>query len=315
MDRNTENNKLSFDHPSADGIHTLKGNIYTPLGEMKGYIQIVHGMTEHIERYDRFMRALAESGYFVFGFDNLGHGYTANNDSELGYIAKENGWDILARDVANVAKHIISEWKKEYGKCPYTLLGHSMGSFIVRVAADKYITPDKLIIMGTSGNNPAADAGLALISVIKKIKGEKHYSPLIDNIAFGSYNKRFGGGTKDDPSPWLTNDKDVRAAYYANKFCTFKFTVSAMGDLIRLIKECNTKKWYGSVAKKCPILLVSGCDDPVGNYGKGVLEVRDGLKERGADVECILYKGARHEILNDFTYNDVINDIIKFVEK
>lgn len=307
--------KIAFKTPSSNGIHNLSGVVFLPEGKAKGFFHIVHGMTEHIARYEKFMLDMAKMGYVTFGYDNLGHGNTVNCENELGYIAKENGWDILAKDVKFFSDAVINQYSKEYGNLPYILMGHSMGSFIVRVAAEKYVDPQKLIIMGTGGSNPAADAGLMLISVIKAFKGEKHVSSLIENIAFGSYNKHFGGGTDTDPKPWLTNDESVRQTYYKDKFCTFKFTVSAMGDLIRLIKECNRKDWYKKVAAKMPILLVSGKDDPVGNYGKGIIEVRDKLKKQSADVECILYENARHEILNDFTYEDVRNDILKFCEK
>jgi alpha-beta hydrolase superfamily lysophospholipase len=169
--------------------------------------------------------------------------------------------------------------------------------------------------MGTAGANPLADIGLALIGAIKLFKGEKHISPLVNNIAFGSYNERFGGGTAEDPSPWLSSDDEVRKKYYADKYCTFKFTVSAMGDLIRLIKYSNEKQWYRNLPDSLPVLLVAGEEDPVGNYGKGVREVEEKLKKNGKNVECILYKGARHELLNDFTYEETSNDIIKFCSK
>lgn len=307
--------KIDFKAPSSNGAHVLSGVVFLPESSPKGYFHIVHGMTEHIARYEKFMLDMAQNGYVVFGFDNLGHGNTANSDEELGFIAKENGWDILAKDVKVFSDAVINEYSKEYGALPYYLMGHSMGSFIVRVAAEKYVTPQKLVVMGTGGSNPAADAGLLLISILKAFKGERHISPLIENIAFGSYNDRFGGGTDTDPKPWLTNDEGIRQKYYADKFCTFKFTVSAMGDLIRLIKECNRKDWYKNVAQKMPILLVSGAEDPVGNYGKGILEVKDKLEKQSANVECILYENARHEILNDFTYDKVKQDIIKFCEK
>lgn len=308
--------KNTFYVKSSDGIHTLAGIVYAPDKNIKGFFQIVHGMTEHIARYEKLMRDLADIGYITFGYDNLGHGNTATDDSELGFIASKDGWDLLAKDVKIFSDAVISEYTKQSeDKLPYILMGHSMGSFIVRVASEKYVSPDKLIIMGTGGKNPAADAGLALISVIKKFKGEKHFSPIIDSIAFGSYNKRFGKTTKDDPSLWLTNDESVRKAYYNDKYCTFKFSVSAMADLITLIKECNRDEWYKNVSGKMPILLLSGEDDPVGNFGKGIIEVRDKLKKNNADVECILYKGARHEILNDFTYCEVKNNIIDFIER
>ena len=303
--------KNNFAAPSSDGVHTLSGTVYLPDGEIKGYFQIAHGMTEHIERYDRFMSELAEEGFLCFGHDHVGHGHTAKCDGELGFIAHENGYDVLARDIKSFSDAVFSEYGKAVGT-PYYLMGHSMGSFIVRYAASKYVKPDKLIVMGTAGANPAADAGLLLIGIIKKIKGETHFSPLIDRIAFGGYNKRFGGGTGGDPKPWLTNDVEIRKKYYADKYCNFNFSVSAMGDLIRLIKYANSAECYGNLQKDMPILLVAGEDDPVGNYGKGIRDVNERLKNAGCRSQMILYGGARHEILNDFCYDRVKRDILEF---
>ncbi len=302
--------KNQFTVLSSDQVHKLSGVVFLPEGERKGFFHIVHGMTEHIGRYEKFMRDMAANGYVCFGYDNLGHGNTANDDSELGYIAKKDGWELLIKDVKTYSDAVFAEYVR--GELPYILMGHSMGSFIVRLAAAKCVKPDKLVIMGTGGSNPAADAGLAVIAATKAIFGEKHFSKLVDNLAFGSYNKRFGGGSKDDPKPWLTNDAEVRKQYYSDKYCSFNFTVSAMGDLIKLTKYSNSDDWYESIPADLPVLLVAGEDDPVGNYGKGVLEVCDKLKKAGVSAECVLYKGARHEILNDFTYEDVKSDILKF---
>lgn len=300
--------------PSTDGIHTLAGIVYLPERKAKGFYHVVHGMTEHIARYEKFMMDMAKEGWICFGYDNLGHGNTARDDSELGYIAKKDGWKLLARDVKAFSDAVRSEYSDRCTNgAPYCLMGHSMGSFIVRTAYESIVKPDKLIIMGTGGKNGAASIGLALIAVIKLFCGEKHVSGLIDNIAFGSYNERFGGGSENDPSPWLTNDEEIRKKYYADKFCTFKFTVSAMGDLIRLIKESNRNDWYKNVPRDVPVLLVSGSEDPVGNYCKGVREVYEKLKESGVSAECRIYDNARHEILNDFTYDEVKNDILHFI--
>ncbi len=301
--------KKDFSALSSDGIHVLRGVIYLPEGEARGYLQVVHGMTEHIERYHRFMSEMAEDGYICFGYNHLGHKGTAD-DSELGFIAKKRGFEYLCRDV----KVFSDAVRATYGEAlPYYLLGHSMGSFIVRVASAYYVRPDKLIIMGSAGKNPAAGAGLLLIGIIKLFCGDRHFSPLIDKIAFGSYNDRFGGGTDDDPKPWLTRDGEARRAYYADRYCMFDFSVSAMGDLIRLIKEANSRRWYASLPKDMPILLVSGSDDPVGNYSKGITEVDGKLRAIGISSSAILYDGARHEILNDVTYEQVVRDICDFL--
>ena len=303
--------KEIFCVPSSDGIHTLSGVVYFPSGEINGFFQVVHGMTEHMERYDSFLTDMAKNGYIAFGYDHLGHGKTVNNDSELGYIAKKKGWELLAKDVKVYSDAV----RERFGNkdMPLCIMGHSMGSFISRLAAEKFVTPRSLIIMGTGGPNPAAGMGIALVEIIKCFKGDKHFSKLIDNIAFGSYNKRFGGNIPEDPKLWLTNDENVRKKYYADPYCMFNFSVSAMGDLIRLIKYTNSTKWYKNISESLPILLLSGADDPVGDYGKGVKIVETRLRKYGKKVDSKLYQGARHEILNDFTYDDVCDDILKFL--
>ena len=302
--------KKEFRVLSSDGIHTLSGFVYLPDTEIKGFFQVVHGMTDHIARYDKILTDMAGDGWISFGYDHLGHGKTAKDDSELGYIAKENGWGILAKDVKEYSDAVRKQFGTE--NLPFCLMGHSMGSFVVRLAVEKYVKPNCLIIMGTAGSNPAAGMGLALISVLKLFKGERHISPLVDNIAFGSYNDRFGGGTPEDPNPWLTTDKEIRKRYNADPLCTFKFTVSAMGDLITLTKESNRAQWYKNLPKDVPMLLVAGAEDPVGDYGKGVRYVHEHLVAEGINASCKLYEGARHEILNDFTYEETVKDILAF---
>ncbi len=304
--------KTIFRVPSVDGVHTLAGVVYQPSGEIRGFFHVVHGMTEHIGRYDRLMTEMAERGYLTFGYDHLGHGNTARDESELGFIASEGGENLLAQDVKIFSDAVFSAYRRT-DEQPYYLLGHSMGSFVTRLAVEKYVKPDRYIIMGTGGKNAAAGAGLALIAVLKLFFGERHISPLMEKLAFGSYNKRFGGGTAEDPSPWLTRDEEERRKYYADPFCTFKFTLSAMGNLIRLMRDANRNAWYHNMPH-IPILVVSGKEDPVGNYGQGVRSVCDALERQGHMVRCVLYPGARHEILNDTTYPQVKADILAFIE-
>ena len=294
---------------SSDGVHTLAGKVYIPElpeNEIVGCFHVVHGMKEHIARYDKFMREMAELGYVVFGYDNLGHGNTADNDGELGFIAEKDGYKYLARDVKVFSDAVFSQ----FGRRKYILMGHSMGSFIVRYACAGYVKPDKLIIMGTGGKNPAAPLGLMLIDILKKTKGPRYISKTVDDMAFGKFNSRTG---EDDDLSWLTKDKEVREKYRGDKFCTFEFTVSAMGDLIRLNHDVNCGEWFGKLDKKMPILLVSGEDDPVGDWGRGVEQVYRRLKKAGCSAEMKLYKNCRHEILNDDSYPEVAADIESFI--
>ncbi len=303
--------KEVFAVPSCDGIHTLSGVVIRPDGDFRGFFHIVHGMTEHMGRYERLMTDLAEDGWFCFGYDHLGHRKTVKDDSELGYIASEKGWELLARDVKMFSDAVMAAYDTGEKK-PYCLLGHSMGSFVVRLAAERHVKPDRLMIMGTGGPNGAAGMGLAVIRMIRTFRGDHHISPLVEGLAFGSYNKRFGGGTKEDPKPWLTADTEARKRYYADPYCMFHFTVSAMGDLITLTKLANRREWYENLDKDLPVLLISGEEDPVGNYGKGVRQVEKKLRKSGACVRCVLYPEARHEILNDKTYEAVKAELSAF---
>ena len=293
---------------SSDKIHQLKGKIYIPEGTARGLFHVVHGMAEHIARYDGFMRELAQQGYIAFAYDHLGHGYTARDDSELGFIAHEKGWEKLIDDVFLFGNEIRKAMGNEL---PFILMGHSMGSFIVRLVATKYNHYDKLIVMGTGGPNPAADAGIALAGNIKKRRGDHYRSKLIYRIAFGSYNKRFK--EENDPYSWISTLPSTRDLYRSDKFCTYMFTASAMQDLVRLNKMSNDKLWFTAVDRNKPILLVSGAEDPVGDYGKGVSTVYENLKKAGADVRMKLYPGVRHEILNDTSRDQVIRDILTFI--
>ncbi len=300
---------IDREFPSTDGIHQLKGKMYIPDGEPKGVFHVVHGMTEHIGRYDTFLKEMAESGYVVVAYDNLGHGKTAKDKSELGFIAKKNGWKKITDDVYAVSKII----KEEYPGLPYYLMGHSMGSFIVRNAAATYPDlMDKLIVMGTGGPVAATKPALGMINTIKFFRGKRHISPLIEKLAFGEYNKGFGDGSNGD---WLSKNPEVRRVYNADKFCNYHFTVSAMYDLVKINDAVNKKKWFKKISKTLPILLVSGSEDPVGEHSKGVKKVYKLLKKRGANVRMKLYEDNRHEILNDTARDEVIEDIKAFLSE
>lgn len=294
---------------SSDQKNTLSGIMYVPEGDIRGIFHLVHGMTEYMGRYAPLFESLASAGYLCCGFDNLGHGNTAREE-DLGFIASKNGWKYMVDDVRLFADSV----KAEYPSLPYILMGHSMGSFITRIAVAKYNDlADKYICCGTAGKNPAAAAGLLLCSIMKAFRGERAVSPFLENMAFGAYNKRFQGDTKYE---WLTKDREIIEKYAADKFCTFHFCVSAMHDLITLIKVCNSKKCFTDTKPDLPILLIAGDMDPVGNYGKGIKQVYHNFKAAGkGNVTMFLYENCRHEIHNDTCKTQMTEDILKFIAK
>ena len=293
---------------SCDGKNQLYYKIYVPEGERKGVLQVVHGMVEYIGRYDAFMREAAERGYLCFGHDHVGHGNTAPNAEELGFVAHRGGDHVLVEDVQTVADAVCREYPFE----KRVLLGHSMGSFVARLYAAEH--PEGLaacIFMGTGGGNPAAGAGKTLAGTIRAFRGERHRSQFLNRMMFGSYNKKTENLTGRD---WLTKEIDVQRAYDADPFCTYLFTVSATQDLLNLLTGCNAQSWYEKLDRNLPVYLVSGAEDPVGGYGKGPQEIRDRLIETGhTDVTLRLWEGDRHEVLNETDRDAVKRELFDWI--
>jgi alpha-beta hydrolase superfamily lysophospholipase len=272
-----------------------------------GIVQVVHGMTDYIGRYESFLTSLAEKGYLAFGYDHLGHGTTVKDPSELGFVAPKNGWRYLVRDVGTFSDAV----REEYGiHLPYYLLGHSMGSFIVRLAALEKVKPDKLILMATGDRNPACPFGIALAKALSFFRGPRYVSPLFYRLIFRNYDKGFPG---DYPQRWITVDTENLVRYKDDPLCTFHFSVSALGDLIRLNQKSNSLAFFKKSPSETPILLLSGEFDPVGGYGKGVRRIHRRLCRFGKTSSLKLYSGYRHEILQDFCKNEVTEDILSFL--
>ncbi|MBR5409568.1 MAG: alpha/beta hydrolase [Clostridia bacterium] len=279
------------------------------LDDTKGIIQIVHGMAEHTDRYLEVAGFLCDAGYAVIMHDHAGHGRSVKTDADDGYFADKDGWLKLVDDVYEVTKLA----KETFPGKKLIIWGHSMGSFITRKFIATYKdAADAAILCGTAGANPAAGVGIGLANLVCKLKGPKAKSTFINNIAFGSYNKRFEGNTGFE---WLSVNKENVEKYVADPKCGFLFTASGFRDLFHVLKDVSSKQWYEEVPKDLPIKLISGEDDPVGAYGKGVTEVYDKLKASGhTKVTVKLYKGLRHEIHNEDCRRDVYADIRDFAD-
>lgn len=285
--------QMSF--PSADGVHTIYAEMYTPKNATaKGVVQLAHGMIDYTGRYAELADYLTARGYILAGNHHLGHGKSVADEADYGYFAERGGLELVIRDMhaMNTMLHDL------FPTLPVVLFGHSMGSFLSRLYAVRYPRSIKgLVIHGTGGKNPLLGAGMTLAKLIRALKGARHRSPLIENLAFGAYNKHY---PEEGPNAWLTREGELVRDRDTNPYTSFKFTVSGYIDLFTALRDCNKRSWYKSYPKELPTLVVSGDDDPVGNYGKGPAEVYRGLMLAGVTgVELKLYEGARHELFKE----------------
>lgn len=302
-------NKEAIRFLSADGKTEAAAFFYTPTAvPIKGVVQLSHGMCEYICRYEPMIDVLAEAGYAVCGNDHLGHGETS--PEHLGFIAKKQGYAFVLEDLRTMNRL----GHEKYAGLPYFLLGHSMGSFYARWFAEKYPELlDGLIVSGTGGPSPIMPFGKLLASVLAGIRGAEYISGVMVRASMGSYCKKIENATSGNA--WLSRDSAVWEAYAADEKCNFSFTVSAYRDMLTAYIHVNRKLWAEGLRKNLPVYIYSGSDDPVGNYGKGVMKVYTMLKKAGVkDVCCKLYPGGRHEMHNETNKEQVFEDLLQWLE-
>jgi len=294
--------------PSSDGKSTISYEIWAPEEKPVAILQLVHGMSEYVHRYEELALYLNKQGILVTGEDHIGHGHSADY-ADYGYFGPENGWQHMVEDVETL-RSITAE---AYPGVPYIMMGHSMGSFITRAWMAKYgSSVDGTILMGTAGKNPAIGFGIFLAKLIKKLKGERHKSRLLTIMAFGSYSKRIPDAKTH--SDWLTRDQAVVNAYVEDSMCGFIFKTAGYIDLFEMLKYINTEEWYTAIPKELPVLVIAGKEEPVGEYGNGPTEVAEGLIAAGCSkTQLSLYDDMRHEILNEFGKEEVFEELNDYI--
>ena len=281
--------------------------------EICAILQITHGMVEFIERYAPFAEFLTEHGYMVVGHDHIGHGESVSTKEDYGFFCEENPSDILVEDMHKL-RLIIQE---EYSDIPYFMLGHSMGSFMLRKYLGKYQEDlQGAILMGT-GFIPQKTTALALklAHMIGKIRGSHYRSKLIENLTFGSSYKAFDMTGQNPKKSWLTKDVEIVKAYYQEPKSDFMFTVNGYIGLFEAVHDACNQEYVNQYSKDIPILVVSGADDPVGDMGSGIMKTYHMLESAEiSDITYKLYENDRHEILNETDRNVVFKDLLAWLD-
>ncbi len=291
------------------GIGQIHGCRWTPEDAPRAVVQIVHGIAEHIDRYDDFAHFLTNHGFVVVAEDHMGHGKSVGREGTQGYF--HGGWFSAVADTYQ----LMSDTKREYPDIPYIIFGHSMGSFMTRTLLCKYAQngPDAAIICGTGWQPGAVIAsGKVLGNFLCKKDGEKKPNTFLHNTTFGGYNRRVEHPRTD--VDWLTRDSKIVDAYNEDSMCGFVASAGLMRDLAEGLSYVQNKDNIAQMNQNMPVLFIAGGDDPVGNYGKGVVKCAAAFREAGMQkVNVKIYPLGRHEILNEINKAEVYEDVLKWL--
>lgn len=277
----------------------------------KAVLQIVHGMAEHIERYEDFALFLNQHDIAVIGHDHLGHGYSVSkNEAKYGYFAEKDAVQKLVDD----AEKITNIMEKGFHHIPHFILGHSMGSFIIRnylQKTDHFF--EGAVFMGTGGTRKEIQLVLPLLEWLDKEQGEK-ISHQINQLAFGHYRHFFPENHSE--FDWLSKNQENVDRFLEDPLSGFVFTNNGFYTLFQLIEGATESGWASRLNPSQNYLVVSGEQDPVGQMGKGPKEVAEQLNEANVkSTMLLLYQHLRHEILNEKEKSIVYLDLLSWIER
>ncbi len=300
--------EISF--PSANGRDTIKAWAYTPLGKPRAVLQLIHGFGEHSRRYLHMISKFQAAGFVVYADDHIGHGKTGYDGGTLG-DPHSGGYMTYLKDEKSL--HDIA--RADYPQLPYFVFGHSWGSMLGRAYAALY------------GEDLA---GLMLCGLVSQFKGcELEYDDpgICAALAADPYQpsgewfgKVFTGMTDrienpNGPADWIAVNPDIVADHGGDMFNTFDTTLELVWDLVELYHFIENPEWAAMVPSGLPVYLISGDQDPCGNYGEGLYHVANLLAESGNRVSVKAYSGYRHEIHNELELRDEVEaGLISFAE-
>lgn len=291
------------------GEGKIHGCRWTPEGQIRGVVQIIHGIAEFVERYDDFANDLNEKGILVVAEDHMGHGQSMESGTQ-GYF--EGGWDAAVADSYELLRSTMAE----FPGVPYILFGHSMGSFMARTILIRY--PESgiraAVICGTGWMPQAVvEGGKAAAKLVCKLIGEKKPSQSLQKMMFGSYNKKVEHPRTE--FDWLSRDKKQVDAYIAHPKCGFVASCGLARDMLGGIAMIQKQENLDKMCRDLPVLFIAGGDDPVGNYGSGVKQAGEAFRKTGmTDVKVKLFPLARHEILNEINRTEVYDFVSNWIE-
>ncbi len=299
-----------FFYPSADGHAAIYAKEYRPSGDVRGVVQIAHGVCEHSGRYEHFARFLAEQGFVVVANDHRGHGKSVGEHGEPGYFHEPNGWMGVVEDMYTLYRRTAA---RQPG-LPYFLLGHSMGSFLTRTFLIHYDVPLRGVLFSGTGHYPAPllAVGQSYVDGLIRLHGPLHRVQRMLHFSFEHYNRHFS--PTQTAFDWISRDRAVVQGWLDDPACNFLPPLALYRDLLWGLQYIVAPHNVRQMDKSLPVLLFSGQEDPVGDRGRGVMRTLQSFANAGfTSLQYRLYPGARHEMLHEQNWREVYADLLAFL--
>jgi len=275
-------------------------------------IHIAHGLAEYGVRYDLTARALNARGYLVYAHDHRGHGRTAGSPEMCGSLARRDGWNRAVRDISV----LLRAERVENPGLPMILLGHSMGSFMAQQMM--YQHPDLMdacALSGPSGKPDMRAYFFRAMAFLERIRiGTNGNSTLLHRLSLKSANKAFEPvRTSFD---WLSRDTAVVESYVADPYCGWigpsQLWIDLTCGLLEPARPSNLKR----IPRNLPVYIFAGTKDPVSHGGKRLEQLIGAYRRAGlTNVRLRLYRDGRHEMLNEVNRDEVIADLLAWLDE
>ena len=274
----------------------LHAVIWWPEGKAHSVLQITHGMTEHMDRYETLAKELTEKGIAVAGFDLRGHGRNPG-DKTIASLGRD-GWEASIEDM----QMFFVRLRRGFPKSKHFMLGFSLGSFLLREYLAKYPEGiDGAVIVGT-GVQPKLLLSVMMWIVKSQIRkaGFDSTTDLVKKLSFGAYNQEFKPNRTE--ADWLCGDQEQLDLYLSDPLCRKTISAGLFWQMLGSMKRTGEPETYENWDKDMPVLLISGKDDPVGAFGEGIRKLRGQMKTAEiTDLTMYLLPDARHDVLHEET--------------
>jgi alpha-beta hydrolase superfamily lysophospholipase len=272
----------SFTDDEGVVIETVEWAVESP----RAVIQLSHGIGEHARRYAPLAADLNRAGFTVVADDHRGHGATGmgqwGDAAKLGTLGPGG----LRATVAAIDR-FRALTRERFPDVPLVLLAHSWGSLMGQIALN---------------HRPDGYDGVILTGSAYRVPGW---------MDAGDLNRKHKAlGTTG--AEWLSRDPAVAAAWLEDPLTFPAQTAKLIGlrDSLRLLGR-PAKHLPASL----PLLLQVGSDDTLGG-GRSVERLARAYRERSGlrDVTVKVYDGARHEVFNETNRDEVIADLVGWID-